>query len=456
MRKFIATCFLIALPALGQDTAAIDKAVNDVLKQTGAPSASIAIVKDGKIVYAHAYGLAHIDPPLPAAPGMRYSIGSISKQFTASAILMLAEEGKLSLDDKMARWFPDLTRASDVSIRELLSMTSGYQDFWPQDYVMPMMLNPVTPQEILNGWAKKPLDFEPGTKWQYSNTNYVIAGMIVEKVSGMPLLDLLQKRVFGPLQMTTVVNTDLAPLGPDEPMRYLRYAVGPPRPAPKEGRGWMFAAGELAMTAQDLAKWDISMIDQSILKPASYKTMETEVELANGVGTRYGLGVTVGMSDGRRFLTHGGEVSGFTAQNTVYPDERAAIVVQVNLDASGASGQISSRIAQILFASNDPTIPATTAQMQKIFEGLQHGQIDRSQFTSNANAYFSDQAIKDFASSLGPLGKWQDFSQASQSLRGGMTLRRYRIRFPQKTLSLTTFIMPDGKIEQYQIAAEGS
>jgi CubicO group peptidase (beta-lactamase class C family) len=456
MKILISICLLIAAPVFAQDTAAIDKAVNDVLKQTGAPSASIAVVKDGKIVYTHAYGLAHIDPPLAAASDMRYSIGSISKQFTASAILMLAEEGKIALDDKMARWFPDLTRASDVSVRELLSMTSGYQDFWPQDYVMPMMLNPVTPQEILNGWAKKPLDFEPGTKWQYSNTNYVIAGMIVEKVAGMPLLEFLQKRVFAPLQMTSVVNTDIAPLAADEPMRYMRYAVGPLRPAPKEGRGWMFAAGELAMTAQDLAKWDISMIDETILKPASYKTMETEVQLANGVGTHYGLGVGVGMNDGRRFLSHGGEVSGFTAQNTVYPDDRAAVVVQVNLDASGASGQIASRIANVLFASNDPAIASTTAQMQKIFEGLQHGQIDRSQFTSNANAYFNDQALKDFASSLGPLGKWQEFVQSSQSLRGGMTLRRYRIRFPQKTLGLTTFIMPDGKIEQYQIAAEGS
>jgi len=260
MRRLAFALLFIAAPIVAQDTAAIDKAVNDVLKQTGAPSASIAVVKDGKIVYTHAYGLARLEPPMPATSDMRYSIGSISKQFTASAILMLAEEGKLSLDDRMARWFPDLTRASDVSIRELLSMTSGYQDFWPQDYVMPMMLNPVTPQEILNGWAKKPLDFEPGTKWQYSNTNYVIAGMIVEKAAGMPLLDFLQKRVFGPLQMTSVVNTDLAPLGPDQPLRYLRYALGPLREAPKEGRGWMFAAGELAMTAQDLAKWDISMI----------------------------------------------------------------------------------------------------------------------------------------------------------------------------------------------------
>jgi CubicO group peptidase (beta-lactamase class C family) len=316
---------------------------------------------------------------------------------------------------------------------------------------MPMMMQPVTAPEIMNQWGRKPLDFEPGTKWQYSNTNYVIAGAIVEKVAGMPLLELLQRRVFGPLKMTTVFNTDEAPLRAEDPMRYLRYAVGPLRPAPKEGKGWMFAAGELAMTAHDLALWDISMIDQTILKPQSYRALETEVQLANGVGTRYGLGLGIGMTDGRRFLSHGGEVSGFTATNTVYPDDRAAVVVLTNMDATGASGQIATRIANLLFATSDNT--ATTALAQKIFEGFQKGQIDRSLFTSNANAYFSDQALKDFASSLGPLGKAQEFTQASQSLRGGMTLRRYRIRFPNKTLNATTFWMPDGKIEQFQIAA---
>jgi D-alanyl-D-alanine carboxypeptidase len=431
----------------------IDKAAGDILAKNGVPSASVAVVRDGKIVYEHAYGLANVETKLAASPQMRYSIGSISKQFTAAAILMLAEEGKLSLDDKVIRWLPDLTRAGDVTIRQILSMTSGYQDFWPQDYVMPMMMQPVTAPEILTGWAKKPLDFEPGAKWQYSNTNYVAAGMIAEKVAGVPLLDFLQKRVFVPLHMTTVSNTDAAPLGPEDPMRYLRYALGPVRPAPKEGRGWMFAAGELAMTAHDLALWDISMIDQTILKPASYRVMETEVELNNGVGSRYGLGVSIGVADGRRIISHGGEVSGFTARNEVYPDDHVAIVVLTNMDATGTPEQIAGSISKTIFASTDPATPKTTEQMRKIFDELQKGRIDRSQFTSNANAYFDDQAIKDFASSLAPLGTPQEFVQAGQSLRGGMTLRRYRIKFPTKTLRLTTFIMPDGKIEQYQIAA---
>src|ERR1700741_1065345 len=225
----------------------IDKLATDALAQSGVPSASIAVVKDGKIVYLTAYGSARLEPKTPATSGMRYSIGSISKQFTAVAMLLLQEQGKLSLDDKVGKFIPSLTRANEVTIRQLLSHTSGYQDYWPQDYVMPMMLQAVTAQKILNIWGHKPLDFEPGTKWQYSNTNYVIAGVIVEKVSGEPLLQFLQQKIFAPLNMKSVANIDEKKLGDTDPTGYLRYALGPPRPAPREGSGWLFAAGGLAI-----------------------------------------------------------------------------------------------------------------------------------------------------------------------------------------------------------------
>ncbi len=431
----------------------IDKVATDTLSKTGVPSASVAIVKDGQIVYTKAYGDARLDPRMPATPQMRYSIGSISKQFTATAILLLQEQRKLSLDDKVAKYIPNLTRANEVTIRQLLSHTSGYQDYWPQDYVMPMMLQPVTAQKILEIWARKPLDFDPGTKWQYSNTNYVIAGVIIEKVARMPLLRFLQERVFTPLGMTGVSDSDQAKLGDTDPTGYLRYALGPLRPAPKEGRGWLFAAGELAMPAADLAKWDISIMDQKLMNPMSYREFGTDVLLKNGLSTHYGLGVDVNSQAGHRALSHGGEVSGFTAQNTVFPDDRAAVVVLTNQDAASASGAIANGIAPLLFATNDPQTPAKLEQAKKIFEGLQHGTIDRSLFTDNANSYFSAEALKDFASGLGPLSKPQQFDQVSQGLRGGMTLRVYLIKFPQKTLRAWTYEMPDGRLEQYQVAA---
>lgn len=184
----------------------IDTVAIGVLAKTGVPSTSIVVVKNGQIAYVKAYGDARIDPQVTATPDMRYSIGSISKQFTATAILMLQEEGKLSLDDKVSKYISNLTRADDVTIRELLSHTSGYQDFWPQDYVMEPMLHPVTAGQIMDIWGHKPLDFDPGTQWQYSNTNYVIAGVIAEKVSGMPLFKFLQERIFDPLDMNSVAN----------------------------------------------------------------------------------------------------------------------------------------------------------------------------------------------------------------------------------------------------------
>ena len=303
-------------------------------------------------------------------------------------------------------------------------------------------------------WAKKPLDFEPGTKWQYSNTNYVIAGVIIEKVSRTPLLKFLQEKVFTPLAMTSVADIDQERLGDTDPTGYMRYALGPLRPAPKEGKGWLFAAGELAMPAQDLARWDISIIDQKLLKPASYREMGADTSLKNGLATNYGLGVSVNSQGGHRALSHGGEVSGFTAQNIVFPDDRAAVVVLTNQDAASAAGPIASGIAPLLFATNDPATPAKLEQAKKIFADLQQGKIDRSLFTSNANAYFSEQALQDFATGLGPLGTPQSFTQTSQGLRGGMTLRVYIVRFPQKVLRAWTYEMPDGKLEQYQIAAQ--
>ena len=139
---------------------------------------------------------------------------------------------------------------------------------------MPPMLKPVTAQAIVDEWAKKPLDFDPGAKWQYSNTNYVIAGMIIEKVSGMPYVDFLRQHILTPLGMTSVMITDDGAPAPATPNRYDRYGLGSRRVAPKEGRGWLFAAGELAMSASDLARWDIAMMDQKVLQPASYREQQ--------------------------------------------------------------------------------------------------------------------------------------------------------------------------------------
>lgn len=452
---------LLSLGALAQQTTSldpqlskgIDDAVQQVLTSTGAPGVSLAIVRDGKVAYLHAYGKAKLEPEAAAQTDLRYSIGSVSKQITASLMLLLQQEGKLSLDDKVSKYFPSLTRANEVTIRELLSHTSGYQDYWPQDYVPPFMLKAVTPAEIMQRWAGKPLDFDPGTKWQYSNTNFVIAGAIAEKVTGKPFFELLQEKIFGPLGMKTVTDANPGFLPAPAPVGYVRYGLGPLRPAPELGKGWLFAAGQLAMTAEDPARWDLSIIDQKLMSPASYKQFETEMLLKSGVGAQYALGVSVGAQNGRRMLAHSGGVSGFTSQNIVFPDDRVAIIALANEDSSSAPGQIVQKIIPMIFDVADPATPAKLEQSKKIFAGLQQGTIEKSLFTENANSYFDAQSLKDFAAGLGPLGSPADFVQVHQELRGGMTLRVYRIRFAQKTLRAWTYEMPDGKLEQFQVAA---
>ncbi len=431
----------------------IDRIAAQVLESTGVPSASVAVVQHGKLVYTHAYGFARLASgsahAVPATPDMRYSIGSISKQFTSTAILLLQDQGKISLDDPVGKYIPGLTRGNDVTIRQVLSQTSGYQDYWPEDYLMTPMLKPATAQQILDTWAKKPLDFDPGTQWQYSNTNYVIAGRVVEIVSGQPLFDFLTEHIFRPLGMTSVRNSDQDQLAESDPTGYYRHALGPLRPAPDEGRGWMFAAGELAMTAHDLALWDESLLAQSILSAESYKSMFTEVKLQNGKGTGYGLGVFVRSRNGHRSIEHSGEVSGFVSDNEVLIDDGAAVAVLTNQDAVGAASTIAN-LAAPLVAGYPPN--AAETQALDIYRGLQQGRIDRSLLAPNLSDYFTPQAIADFQSSLGPLGEPISLRQADEELRGGMTFRAFDIVYPGRRLRLTTYTYPDGKLEQYIVA----
>jgi D-alanyl-D-alanine carboxypeptidase len=431
----------------------VDQVAEQALAQTGVPSASLAIVRDGEIAYTKGYGRARLEPAEAAEPRMRYSVGSISKQFTAAAVLLLEQQGKLSIEDSVSKYLPELTRANEVTIRMLLSHTSGYQDYWPEDYLMPPMLEATTSQRILDVWGKKALDFDPGTKWQYSNTNFVIAGRIVEMVSGEPLMQFLEEHVFHPLTMKEVWNSDATKLGGMDAQGYSRYALGPLRPAPKEGAGWMFAAGELAMPAYDLAQWDISLMNRALLDKRSYDEMFAPVKLKDGSNSNYGLGLFVRDMSGHLLYEHSGEVMGFTSENYVFPNEKVAIAVLTNQDAARAAGVIARGLTPLLLGVTTQGPNAAEAQALELFENFQQGKIDRSLFTPWCNAYFSEQAMADFRSSLAPMGKPSSVKQMAENLRGGMTFRAFRVEFPNggKPLVITTYTEPDGKLEQYLV-----
>jgi CubicO group peptidase (beta-lactamase class C family) len=461
-RTSVALLALISIPAAAQpltpaQVSAVDQLVTKTLADTGVPSAEIAIVRDGNLVLNKAYGKAN--EGLPARPDLPYQIASNSKQFTAMALILLRDEGKLSLDDTVSKYIPGVTEGDKITIRQLISHTSGLQDFWPQDYMFVDMTVPTTPQHIVDKWAKKPLDFQPGTRWQYSNTGYVVAGMIVEKVSGQPLLTFLNQHIFDPLGMHPLdqddTNTSAFPAG------YHRLALGPVRVARPAARGWLYAAGELSMTAGDLAKWDIARMNRALIPARDWEEQETPVLRTDGRTNGYGLGVYNTYARERHVINHGGEAVGFLTQNTVYPDTKDAIVVFTNADYSGTTATLTSGIEKIVLDNPEPALAGETdrmADVQSVYNALASGQIDRSKFTQNLNYYFDPTTLGDYRSSLAPLGRPTAITMnGPPRLRGGFVNRNYTIHFAGgKDLSLITYAEggANGRWEQFMIMPE--
>ena len=442
----------LAQPISAEEQARIDKLVTETLEKTNTPSASIAIVRDGKIVLAKAYGKASETIPV-ATPDLPYQIASNSKQFTAMALLLLEDEGKIDLDDKVSKYLPGISGGDKIALRQLLSHTSGLQDYWPQDFSFAAMAKPTTPQGIIDIWAKKPLDYEPGTQWQYSNTGYVVAGQIVEKVTGEPLLSFLQKRIFKPLGMTSVVDMDKA-IGPRFPQGYGRAALGPVRVATPAAPGWLYAAGELSMTATDLAKWDIARINRALRPADDWAEQEATVKLTDGKDSYYGLGVFNRVSNGRRVISHGGESVGFLSANNVYRDQKAAIVVMTNTWSSPASGQITRGLADIVLPPVNIDA-AGTARVRTVYNQLRTGTLDRKLLTDNANYYFTPTVTGDFQSSLAPLGEPTAIeADGTPTLRGGFVIQHYTIKYPDRELDLSVFMEPgiNGRVEQFLVS----
>jgi len=427
----------------------LDQTVAAALATTSAPSASVTVVRSGQIAYAKAFGKADIEKDRPADAKTRYAVGSISKQFTVAALLLAQEEGKLLLDDKVSKYYPDLTRANEITIRKLLSHTSGYEDYAPQDYMIPEWTKPIDADTILDRWAKKPLNFDPGTKWQYSNTNYVLAGKIFEKVSGQSLVPFLRERIFQPLGMTSA--GDCEEHTGEDATAYTRYALGPPRPVAREASGWYFAAGELCMTASALARWDIAFLQKRILSTKSYDEFTRETKLKDGKPTHYALGLRIGDLHGTPMISHSGEVSGFLAVNGVFPSKDVGVIVLSNEDGVNLIGPLSQNIALLMIEPHPASSAKEDQEVRTILEGLQQARLDRAEFTSNANSYFNDLALNDYRTSLAPLGKLQVLTRQSEQLRGGMTHLSYRAQFERKSVLLNIYRTPDGKFEQFLV-----
>lgn len=477
----IAFCFPLAASAqLSPDTEkAIDAMVAQQLAASGEPSVSIAVAVDGKLAYAKAFGHAQLNPKLPATAQMRYKIGSVSKQFVAAAVLLLAEDGKLSLDDKVATFFPQLTGARDITVRQLLAHTAGYPDYYALDYATAEMRKPIGADALMNKYGKKKLGFQPGTRWDYSNTDYVIAGRIIEKVSGQPLDQFIATRILAKAGMTSAIDTGRSAWQSDDPLGYTRVATGPLRVAIPEGPGWTFAAGQLAMSASDLVRWDLALINNTILKSASRDVLVKETVVPGGQETHYALGIGVDVAeDGSARWSHMGGVSGFIANNVIYPKHGLAIAVLTNtMDfrlGSGLQGALEQMLVPPVPAPAQPEAAAAPAAAnanaappappalskaaardrdvaKAMFSQLQAGKPQRRQMTADLSAYFGGQVLADLQASLANKGEVKAIDQLQEEEKAGMVMRMYRIEAAGGVLNAITMFTKDGKLAQYSL-----
>ena len=446
-----------AQPLTPAEVAQIDQAAATQLAATGVPSASISVVRGGQLVFAKGYGKA--SETMPARGDIPYQVASISKQFTAMGLLLLEDDGKIDLDDTVAKWVPGITGGERITVRQLLAHTAGLQDYWPQDYAFAAMEKAATPQRIADEWAKKPLDYAPGTRWQYSNTGYVVAGMILEKAAGEPLFAFLKRRVLDPVGIRTLnhddTNTAAYPTG------YRRNALGPVRPVSPAARGWMYAMGMLSLSAEDLAKWNIARLNRSVFPVEDWVEQETPIVRIDGTTNGYGLGVYSRLVRERRTISHSGGAVGFFTLNTVYPDSRAAITVLTNADFSGTSGALTEKIEKIVLGGSTATAPGEgdrADDAKAFYAGLVNGSLDRSRLTANANYYFNATTLGDYRSTLKPLGLPTAIEpNGPPRLRGGFVQRSYTLRYAgDRSLSLGTFAEPgaNGRWEQFIITPE--
>jgi len=337
----------ITVTALAQEER-VDEFVKSEMEKQRIPGVAVAIVKSGRIVLAKGYGLANVEHQVPVKPETIFQSGSVGKQFTATAVMMLVEEGKLSLDDPITKYFTEAPASwQNITIRHLLTHTAGTTDY-PNDFDF---RRDYTEDELLKRAESIPLAFQPGEKWSYSNLGYVLLGILIHKVSGRFYGDVLQERIFRPLGMTTARIISEADIIPNRAAGYRLVKDE------LKNQEWVApslnttADGALYLSVYDMAKWDAALYTEKLLKRSSLDQMWTRVKLNDGKSENYGFGWAVNKVRGHRLIEHGGSWQGFKAQISRYVDDKLTVIVFANL-----SQAVQGRIAHGIAAIYDPEL----------------------------------------------------------------------------------------------------
>lgn len=438
--------------------ASVETAVDDLIKAEMArqkiPGVALAVVRDGRPAIVKGYGFANLEHQVPVKPETVFQSGSVGKQFTAMAVMMLVEEGKIGLDEKISKYLGEVPEGwQNVTVRHLLTHTGGLTDY-PRDFDF---RKDYTEDDLLKRAKEVPTAFAPGEKWAYSNLGYVTLGIIIHKVSGKFYGDFLKERVFTPLGMTTarvITEADIVP------NRSAGYAL---RSGEVKNQNWVSpslnttADGALYLTLHDMIKWDEALTAGKLLSKSGYEAMWTPVKLNDGTDNPYGFGWALRKVNGKQVIEHGGAWQGFKAHIARYPDSKLTVIVFANLAQANQS-----RIANGVAAIVDPELkekpiadpdPAFTARTRELFQAVIDGKAEMDRFTPEVQEAMktNNDRIARFVKTLGPVQKFELMERRSA---GDVTQYRYKIEYTGMSLFLAMAVNKDGKISGFSLQPE--
>ena len=353
-RLLLAAAALMLLPAAAaeQDLAGrIDAAVAPFFDPAG-PGATIIVTRDGKPLLRKAYGLADVAAKVSMQPEMSLRIGSMTKQFTSTAILMLADEGKLALSDPITKFLPDYpVRGKTITIEHLLTHTSGIVSYTSKPDFGTLVTREMSVAQMIDFFKNDPLVFEPGSAYAYNNSGYFLLGAVIEKISGQRYGKFLEQRIFIPLGMT---QTAYEGMERSPTVRAAGHRKTPAGfiPSPVISMSLPYAAGSLVSTVDDLARWDAAITAGKLLKPASWARAFTAYTLAGGASTHYGYGWHTGTLRGNPAISHGGNIVGYAAYGLRLPQQNVYVALLMNADSGLPQAEVIARKAAAVAIGN--------------------------------------------------------------------------------------------------------
>ena len=420
--------------------APVAAAVDKILATQKPVGAAVGIVKNGQLVYIKTYGLRNVAKNEPVDDNTRFEIGSVTKQFTAAAVLQLQEAGKLSIDDKLAKYLPQFPHANEITLRQMLNQVSGLEDYL--HHVPPEQLSSGGGLAAIAALVNVPLHFTPGTKWEYSNTNYYVLGKVVENVSGQSWEAYVREHIFAPAGMTRSAFVDDEPTLDDFAVGYWNgfHAERPMQPAPLIHNAWAGGAGEIVSTVADMAAWDTALTSGKIVNAADYALMSTPPLLPNGQHDTYGMGLGADPLDGHKRIWHNGGSLGSFTMNATYPDDHLDIIVFENSN-TGDPNAVEAAVLESMFS--DAAIAAHAAApgedlamrplILHFLDEAMSGSLKSTEFAPSLAKLATPETEQHLAQQFAPLGKPTAVIFKGKVETGDTTIYHYRIEFQTTT-----------------------